>query len=172
MSRSIRSGARSGQIALLNVGDLHGGKEPKLMMPSSLKGKNRTKRTRKPMAITPGLAKKLNTAAARRAEGEPLLLLKPDGTRWNAAAHRLPFAEAAKAAGLPDGATIYCLRHTAITRALLAGVPVRLVASSFDTSIRMIEDTYSKYITDHGDDQMRRALFDADKPSNIVALVR
>ena len=54
---------------------------------------------------------------------EPLLLMK-DGERWSSAAHRLPFAEAAKAARLPDGATIYCLRHTAITRALLAGVPV------------------------------------------------
>jgi hypothetical protein len=54
----------------------------------------------------------------------------------------------------------------------LAGVPVRLVASSFDTSIQMIEKSYSKYIAHHGDDQMRRALFDADAPSNIVALVR
>ena len=88
--------------------------------------------------------------------------------------HRRLFAEAAKAAGLPDGATIYCLRHTAITRALLAGVPVRLVASSFDTSVAMIERTYSKFIADHGDAQMRRALFDADAPAdgNVVALVR
>ena len=29
------TGARSSQIALLDVGDLHAGKEPKLMMPSS-----------------------------------------------------------------------------------------------------------------------------------------
>ena len=82
--------------------------------------------------------------------------------------HRGPspsFIEAAKAARLPDGATIYALRHTAITRALLAGVPVRLVASSFDTSVAMIEKTYSKFIADHGDAQMRRALFDADVPS-------
>ena len=34
-SRFIRTGARSGQIALLDVGDLHAGKAPKLMMPSS-----------------------------------------------------------------------------------------------------------------------------------------
>ena len=32
------TGARSGQIALLDVGDLHAGKEPKLMMPSSAEG--------------------------------------------------------------------------------------------------------------------------------------
>ena len=69
---------------------------------------------------------------------------------------------------------MYCLRHTAITRALLVGVPVRLVASSFDTSVAMIEKTYSKFIADHGDAQMRRALFDVDAPANgnVVALVR
>ena len=147
------------------------GKEPKLMMPSSLKGKNRKTRTRKPMPIAPSLAKRLKQAAAGRDASEPLLL-NSDGKRWSSAAHRLPFAEAAKAARLPDGATIYCLRHTAITRALLAGVPVRLVASSFDTSVAMIEKTYSKHIAHHGDDQMRRALFDADAPGNIIALVR
>jgi integrase len=165
-------GARSGQIALLDVGDLHGGKEPKLMVPSSLKGKNRRTRTRKPMPITPGLAKRLKIAAAGRDAHEPLLLLNASGLRWSAAAHRELFAEAAKAARLPDGATAYCLRHTAITRALLAGVPVRLVASSFDTSIQMIEKTYSKHIAHHGDEQMRRALFDADAAAdgNVVRL--
>ena len=36
----------------------------------------------------------------------------------------------------------------------------------------MIEKTYSKFIADHGDAQMRRALFDADAPAagNVVAL--
>ena len=50
------TGARSGQIALLNVGDLHARKEPKLMMPSSLKGKKRKTRTRKPIPIAASLA--------------------------------------------------------------------------------------------------------------------
>jgi integrase len=165
------TGARTSQIALLDVGDLHAGKEPKLMVPSSLKGKARRKRTRKPLPITPGLAQRLKQAAAGRDAAEPLLL-NADGERWLSRAHRHLFIEAAKAARLPIGATMYCLRHTAITRALLAGVAIRLVASSFDTSVAMIEKTYSKFITDHGDDQMRRALFDADAPSNIVALVR
>ena len=59
------------------------------------------------------------------------------------ATHRLPFAEAAKAARLPDGATIYCLRHTAITRALLAGVPVQAGRVVVRHSVAMIEKTYS-----------------------------
>ena len=168
------TGARSGQIALLDVGDLHAGKEPKLMMPSSLKGKNRRTRTRKPMPITAALAKRLKAAAAGRDADQPLLLLNPTAERWSATRHRRLFAEAAKAAGLPDGATIYCLRHTAITRALLAGVPVRLVASLVRHIVAMIEKTYSKFIADHGDAQMRRALFDIDAAadSNVIPMAR
>jgi integrase len=167
------TGARSGQIALLDVGDLQTGAKPLLMMPSSLKGRNRRTRTRKPMPITPSLAMRLKQAAAGRDADQPLLL-KRNGKRWSAGEHREPFIKAAQAAGLPPGASVYALRHTAITRALLAGVPVRLVASSFDTSIKMIEKSYSRFIADHGDEQMRRALFDVDAPAagNVVSLVR
>ena len=167
------TGARTSQIALLDVSDLHAGKEPKLMVPSSLKGKNRRTRTRKPMPIAPSLAMRLKQAAAGRDASEPLLPMK-DGERWTCGRHRIPFHKAAEAAHLPDGATMYCLRHTAITRALLAGVPVRLVAASFDTSVAMIEKTYCKFIADHGDEQMRRAVFDADAPAagNVVPLMR
>ena len=88
--------------------------------------------------------------------------------------HRRPFQHAANVAKLPDGATIYALRHTAITRALLANVPARLVASSYDTSVAMIEKTYSKYISDHGDALMRVAVFDADAPvtNNVIRIAK
>ena len=165
------TGARSSQIAALNVDDLQLGAMPRLMMPSSLKGKNRTVRTRKPMPIPAGLAQKLKAAAAGRADNAPLLL--HHGKRWpNSIPHRRPFIKAAKAAGLPADATIYCLRHTAITRTLLAGVAVRLVASSFDTSIAIIEKHYSKFISDHGDEKMREAMFDAAAPAadNVIAI--
>jgi integrase len=163
------TGARTSQLGLLDVSDLYAGAEPKLMVPSSLKGRNRRARTKKPMPISTGLAQRLKQAAAGHDADQPLLL-NPDGERWHARQHRRMFIEAAQAARLPDGATMYCLRHTAITRALLAGVPVRLVASSFDTSVAMIEKTYSKFIADHGDAQMRRALFDVDAPvaGNVV----
>ena len=126
------TGARSGQIALLDVGDLQMTGAARVMVPSSLKGKGRTTRIRKPMPIPPGLAKRLQAAASGR-EADAPLLPRPSGDRWFKGAHYTRFAEAAKAAGLPDGASIYALRHTAITRALLANAPVRLVASSFDT---------------------------------------
>jgi integrase len=155
------TGARSSQIAELKIGDLMLGNAPLLQMPSSLKGKNRTTRIRKPVPIGPSLARRLKAAAGKRGAGEPLLRQR-SGLRWNARAHRRPFIKAVAVAGLPDGATIYALRHTAITKTLLAGVPVRLVASSFDTSVNMLERTYSKNISSHGDELMRRVVFDTD----------
>ena len=167
------SGARSSQIALLDVDDLHAGAKPLLMVPSSLKGRGRTARTRKPTPISPSLAQRLKRLAAGRPAGEPLLTM-PNGSRWNAMAHQRLFAAAARASALPVGATIYCLRHSAITKALLAGVPTRLVAASFDTSVQMLERTYSKNIASHGDDLMRRVVLDADTRAagNVVPLAR
>lgn len=169
------TGARSSQIALLNVEDLQAGATPRLMVPSSLKGKNRRTRTRTPVPISTGLALRLKQASAGRAASAPLLL-NAVGTRWLDNSHREPFAKAAQAAGLPSGVTAYALRHSAIMAAVLTGAPIRLVAASFDTSVAMIEATYSRYISDHGDALMRRALFDLDEApaagGNVVALKR
>jgi len=56
--------------------------------------------------------------------------------------------------------TIYALRHSSIVRQLLANVPVRIVAVNHDTSIAMIERTYSRFIADHSDVLARKALLD------------
>ena len=128
------------------------------MMPSSRKGKGTKRVERRPVPITPGLAAKLRAASARRRGGDPLLL-QPDGTRWQLARHVRPFAEAATEAGLA-GVTAYALRHSSIIRALLAGVPVRVVAVNHDTSVMMLERTYSAHIADHSDVVGRRALLD------------
>jgi len=76
------------------------------------------------------------------------------------------------AAGMdPDAITLYCLRHTAITRALLRNLPIRLVAASFDTSVAMIEKTYSRFIVHKGNDQLRAALVGEQSGSgNVIPL--
>lgn len=68
--------------------------------------------------------------------------------------------------------TFYALRHSNIVRALMAGVPVRLVAVAHDTSIPMIERSYSRYIGDHADAVLRRAQLDTTTPAggNVVTL--
>ena len=76
-------------------------------------------------------------------------------------------------AGLdPSEVTIYALRHSNIVRQLLAGVPARVVAVNHDTSIAMLERTYSRYIGDHADALARRALLDTTvlPNSNVVPI--
>jgi integrase len=90
------------------------------------------------------------------------LLLRRDGSVWSKSTHQQPFERAAEIAGL-TGITIYALRHSAIVRDLLAGVPIRVVAAQHDTSVAQIESTYSKHIVDHADEITRRAMLDIDK---------
>ena len=153
------TGARPSQIARLDVADLQDGRDdPRLMMPSSRKGKGTKRVERRPVPIPRGLAAKLRAASARRRGGDPLLL-QPDRTRWQTGHHIRPFTEAATQAGLA-GVTAYALRHSSIIRGLIAGVPVRVVAVNHDTSVMMLERTYSAYIADHSDAVGRRALLD------------
>jgi hypothetical protein len=64
------------------------------------------------------------------------------------------------------------LRHTNISKLLLAGVPVRIVASARDTSTGQIELHYAAFIADHSDSLLRTRLFDAAEPAadNVVAM--
>ena len=81
--------------------------------------------------------------------------------------------DAVKRAGMdPDKVTIYALRHSSIVRQLLKGIPIRVVADAHDTSVAMIEKTYSKHISHHADELVRAALLDLNVPptGNVVPL--
>ena len=163
------TGSRYSQIAGLTIGDLQDGSgDPRLMMPTSRKGRGQKKVLRRPVPITSALACKLRSAAGTRAATEPLLI-KPSGAAWAHSDHARPFARAAKAASLDgsrlapygvDEVTIYALRHSSIVRQALRGVPLRVVAALHDTSVVMIERTYSANISDHADAIARAALQD------------
>jgi hypothetical protein len=129
-------------------------------MPSSRKGKGVKRITRKPVPITADLAAKLTRAVGKRAPTEPLLL-RADGKAWRPENqdYWLPFRNTVTRAGLdPKIVTLYALRHSSIVRALLAGVPTRVVAVQHDTSVAMLERTYSAFIADHSDAVGRRGL--------------
>jgi integrase len=167
------TGARVSQLARLEVQDLQDSRgDPRLMMPSSKKGRGQKKLARRPVPVTPDLAAKLRTAASGQEPMAPLLT-KPSGQPWKRSDHSRPFARAARAVGLdPAEVTIYALRHSSIVRQLLASVPVRVVAVNHDTSVVMIERTYSRHIGDHADALARRALLDLGTPvaGNVVPL--
>jgi hypothetical protein len=67
---------------------------------------------------------------------------------------------------------MYALRHSSIVRQILAGVPIRVVAVNHDTSIAMLERTYSRHIGDHSDALARIALLDTTEPAgqNVVPI--
>jgi integrase len=167
------TGARMSQLARLEVQDLQDGRtDPRLMMPSSRKGRGQKKISRRPVPIPAGLAAKLRITAKSRPPAVSLLT-KPSGEPWKKSDHSRLFARTVRAAGLdPDEVTIYALRHSCIVRQLLAGVPVRVVAVNHDTSVAMIERTYSRYIGDHADALARPALLDiaAAPRGNVVPI--
>jgi integrase len=169
------TGARVSQLARLEVADLQADRpDPRLMMPSSRKGKGVKRIERKPVPITSSLAAQLRQATGNRARTQPLLL-RADGTPWQPARadYRLPFIRAVTRVGLdPTTVTLYSLRHSSIVRALLAGVPARVVAAQHDTSVLVLEQTYSQHILDHSDTVARRALLDTAQPAagNVVSL--
>ena len=68
----------------------------------------------------------------------------------------------------PDMVSMYALRHSSIVRQLLAGVPIRVVAVNHDTSIAMLERTYSRHIGDHSDALARVGLLDTSEPGAEV----
>jgi integrase len=166
------TGARPVQVSRLTLGDLPEHGQPRLMMPSSKKGKGAKKITHRPVPISRDLMVRLREAAGDRPRKAPLLV-KPSGKAWAKSDHARPFARAAKAAGAdPDEVTIYALRHSSIVRQIKANVPLRIVAASHDTSAAMIERHYSEHITDHADEMTRAALLDFGTPakSNVVEM--
>jgi hypothetical protein len=167
------TGTRTSQAAKLLVADLQDGPAPRLMMPSSKKGRGRKEITRKPVPITASLARKLAVAAGDR-PGEAPLLTQADGRAWTPEDRKLGglFAEVAHRAGIE--ATAYSLRHSSIVRSLLAGVPTRIVAAQHDTSTVILERVYSHFIMDHADVVARKGLLDTEEPvaDNVVAMGR
>src|SRR6185437_10696722 len=167
------TGARISQAARLEVQDIQSDRsDPRLMMPTSRKGKGVKQVLRRPVPIPATLALRLRRATGNRTADAPLLI-KPGGGPWQKSDHARFFARTIKrlsdkagqdaqrrgadrdgiatASAALQTVTIYALRHSNIVRQLLAGVPIRVVAAGHDTSVAMIERTYSRFIGDHSD---------------------
>jgi integrase len=170
------TGARFSQLGRIEVRDLQCDRDnPRIMMPSSKKGGGVKKIVRRPVPITPDLAARLRRSAANRSGTAPLLV-KPSGEPWKKSDQTLPFKRSASRAGLDPEVSMYALRHTSIVRQLQANVPIRVVAVNHDTSVVMIEKTYSAHIGDHTDMITRAALLDTgvviNPAANIVPMAR
>lgn len=143
------TGARESQVFRLTPADLQDHlTAPRLMMPTSRKGKNRKVEYR-PLPISTRLAKALRQQASGRATHAALF-----DKMWNLATTFRPVVERL---GLGPETTPYALRHSSIVRQLLKGVPTRVVAAHHDTSVAMIERNYSRYILGDPTEALTRA---------------
>ena len=174
------TGARPSQAVRLLVGDLDLAKPsaPQLLMPRSGKG-HANKRAQKMaervrVQITPELAARLKQEAKGRA-GDAALLTRSTGEPWGyrrSDQYRREFAQVVEAAGLdPKTVTPYSLRHSYVSRALLRGISITLIADATDTSEREIRRHYAKLISDHSGEIMRRALLDVSPPTTPTGKV-
>lgn len=76
---------------------------------------------------------------------EAYLLVKDDGMAWRKSHHLRVMREVIKLAKLPKECVFYSLRHYHISKALLSGMPMQVVAENTGTSVRMIEKHYGKF---------------------------
>lgn len=88
-----------------------------------------------------------------------VLLPRADGDRWGKSEQARPFKRAALLAELPSSASFYTLRHSYISRAIEAGMPLSLLAENCGTSLSMIERNYAKVLA-----RTRRELVEATAP--------
>jgi integrase len=178
-----QTGCRPSQIVRLEVGDLDTTDEaaPKLWMPRSGKG-HPSKRAAKmlervPVPVTAALAALLGEAAKGRPPHDPLLL-RADGSPWGFRRndhYSTGFEAVVAAVGLNSKITLYSLRHSAISRSLLRGVPMSIVSDLADTSEREIKRHYARLIAHHADELARKALLEIAPPpepaaNNVIAL--
>src|ERR1700683_478072 len=128
------TGARVSQIANLRVADLQADRpDPRLIMPSSRKGRGQKKVTHVSVPIPTSVAEKLRRTSEGKAPDAPLLT-KPRGERWKQSDHSRLFRRVVLRAALdPTEVTLYALRHSSIVRDLLA--KFRFVSSRPNTTL-------------------------------------
>jgi integrase len=152
---------------------------PRLWVPRSAKG-NPTVRAAKreervPVPITEGLAVLLAEEVKGRAPHDRLLR-RANGQPWGHgqnSQYRPAFIEAAKATGLGAEVSIYALRHSGISRALLRGVPTNVVANLADTSEKIMRAHYAREIGQdpRADALARKALLQIEAPAAAGTIV-
>jgi integrase len=163
------TGARFRQVSQITVTDVQANTE-RIMVPVSFKGRGVKQRQHVPVPVLGDVITRLNPLLAGRAGHEALLqhwvgvkgFGHADGTvrrePWRAANQMFKGWVRALAVAGVEYVQPYALRHSSIVRMLRAGLPVRIVAATHDTSSQMIERHYAQFILDAADELPRRAL--------------
>lgn len=129
---ALLTGARPGELATLNAGDLD-----KHLGALTLTGKT----GRRTVAISTAAVSFFMEASRNKLPAAPMLATS-FGQRWNKDSWKKIFKDAVEASKLPDAVVMYSLRHTAISEMILAGMDSFIVAKLAGTSVAMIEANY------------------------------
>ncbi len=133
---AVLTGARYGELAAARVRDLD-------LAHGSLRLAGKTG-TRHSYLADDGLA--FFRALSRDKLPDAWLFAKDNGEPWGKSHQHRLMKDAVKAARLPRESVFYSLRHYYISKALLAGLPVQVIAENTGTSMRMIEKHYGKFM--------------------------
>lgn len=110
-------------------------------------GKDKNGQDRK-LPLPDATAEFFATLCKDKLPGAPLLT-RSNGKAWNKDAWKHPVKKAVKAAGLPDDASCYSMRHSVITDLVHGGTDTLTVAQLSGTSVAMIEKHYGHLTGDH-----------------------
>ena len=164
-------GARSDQIARIRIAHL---RNDRVAVPNSGKGRNKSKDTSGVTwrALTPQFAKRLADAAGSRPRSAALFVDEASATWSNDRARRLFARAVIKSHVQPvddDAVTFLAFRHSSIAARILAGVPLKVVATMHNTSTAKIESNYAAFLPT--DDFDRRTLVDTSPADADPAVV-
>lgn len=87
------------------------------------------------------------------------LFVQDGGRPWTSADWSAPIRAAAATAKLPEGVTLYSLRHAWITDSIVAGLDLLTVAKLAGTSLQMIEQHYGHLVQDAARDKLAAVEF-------------
>jgi integrase len=150
------TGARYAQVRRMRVGDVQAS-ERRLMVPGSYKGRGGNGGS-VPVPVGDDVIEVLLPAVVGRPSDAPLFerwiqKQEPNGIEWKKSERgpwkrselTRPWRAIRERAAMPE-VIPYALRHSSIVRGLRKGLPIQQVAKLHNTSVKMIERHYAKYI--------------------------
>lgn len=150
------TGARYAQVRRMRVGDLQAS-ERRLMVPGSYKGRGGNGGS-VPVPVGDDVIETLLPAIVGRPSDATLFERwiheqEPNGIEWKRSERgpwkraelTRPWSAIRERTAMPD-VIPYALRHSSIVRGLRKGLPIQHVAKLHNTSVKMIERHYAKYI--------------------------
>src|SRR3984957_12545385 len=162
------TGARFAQVRRMRVGDIQVA-ERRLMVPGSYKGRGGNGGSI-PVPMGDDVMEGLLPAIFGRPTDAPLfeggihnqqpgsiVWKKSERAPWKRGELARPWGAIPERAGLPE-VIPYAFRHSSIVRGLRKGLPIQQVAKLHNTSVKMIERHYAKYIATALEDLARTAV--------------